>query len=54
MKYEWSGAFSGTGNPITRTARSGIWIKVKVTDLRGRSARDSIRIYTDYYDRCDW
>ena len=54
LKYEWSGAFSGTGNPITHTARSGIWIKVKVTDLRGRSARDSIRIYTDYYDRCDW
>jgi len=53
LRYEWSGALSGTGNPIRGIAGSG-WLKVKVTDLRGQSARDSIRIYAGYYDRCDW
>ncbi len=53
LEYEWSGALSGTGNPIRGMAGSG-WLKVKVTDLRGQSARDSIRIYAGYYDRCDW
>ena len=45
LKYEWSGYASGIRNPLVAQASSTRgWLKVKVTDLWGRSDQDSIYI----------
>ena len=44
VSYQWSGVLTGVGNPVRGTVWESGYLKLKVTDLRGRSDRDSIHI----------
>lgn len=45
--YRWSGVLTGLGNPVEGTVLESGYLKLKVTDMRGRSDQDSIHITVD-------